>query len=303
MKIVRQDGKKQYSLDTQELDISKNISLNKTTLKILETIKHEPKYPKQIAKEIKIHEQNVYYYIRKLEQAKIIKVKKKEKIYGIDANYYGLTSDSFFFKIKNFREGIKLKTKEPDFLFPFIEQGKFNSLIVIGSPDPHGKSMARSRDGHLFIDLAIFLGTFLDESPNKSIKLDTEINRHDLENNNLIVIGGPVVNKVSIDLNKFLPIQINPDKRLIKSKLSKKQYLKENEGLICKIKNPYNKQKQILIIAGNRFSGTQSGVIAIKNNLEDLENGNKNNQKIKCRIVEGIDEDNDGLVDGVKFLE
>lgn len=298
MKIIKEEKNGPCSLGTKELDISKFPYLNKLSFKILENLGKKINYPKQLARELKIHEQNVYYYIKKLEKSGLIEVQKQEKIQGIVANFYGLVSDSFFFKLKEFEEGIKLNAQEPEFLRPFIKNGKLNALIVIGSPDPHGENMARSRDSYLFMDLAIFIGTFLNESPNQAVKLDIEVSNSELKNNNLILIGGPVVNKIVLDINKQLPVFIDGEKRVTKSKITKREYPQENIGVINKIKNPYNKDKQMLVIAGNRYSGTRAAILAIKNNLNEL-----NNNKKSSRVIEGIDKDNNGIVDHVRFLE
>jgi hypothetical protein len=58
-------------------------------------------------------------------------------------------------------------------------------LSIVGSPDPHGPSKARSKDGYFGMDLALFLGTFLSNITGSKVKLDTEIQDKDLENNNI----------------------------------------------------------------------------------------------------------------------
>jgi len=42
-----------------------------------------------------------------------------------------------------------------------------NSIIVVSSPDPHGRFGAASSDGYAAIDLALFLGSFLKKPRNK----------------------------------------------------------------------------------------------------------------------------------------
>ena len=68
----------------------------------LKILKKEPMYPKQIAYKLKIHEQNIYYYIRKLEAAGLIKIEMEEMMQGTKAKFYTLTSDSFYFRVGDF---------------------------------------------------------------------------------------------------------------------------------------------------------------------------------------------------------
>src|SRR3989344_5550997 len=131
--------------------------------KILNLIAKEPMYTIDIAKSLKMHEQKIYYHIRNLEKAGIIKIAKKETRQGATANFYALTEPAFVIKFKELETTSKLGQikNESEFLDPFIKDGQLNSLIIVGSPDPHGPDKARSRDGYYGMDLALFLGTFL----------------------------------------------------------------------------------------------------------------------------------------------
>src|SRR3989344_1338447 len=63
--------------------------------KILNLLAKEPMYTIDIAKSLKVHEQKVYYHIRNLEKAGIIKIVKKETKHGATANFYALTEPAF----------------------------------------------------------------------------------------------------------------------------------------------------------------------------------------------------------------
>ena len=67
MKILKEKEGKNFILDSKELKAEDFSNLGKVSKQILELISKEAMYPKQIAKELKVHEQNVYYYIKKLE--------------------------------------------------------------------------------------------------------------------------------------------------------------------------------------------------------------------------------------------
>ncbi len=304
MKIIKEDNNKNYAIETSELDIGNLSSLNnKVVKKILELISEEPLYPKQIAKKLKIHEQNIYYYIKKLEKSKIIKIDRSENINGTLANFYTTSSDSFFFKFKDFKVSSSITDKESDYLKPFIEKGLMNSIIVVGSPDPHGPQKARSRDGYFGMDLALFLGSFLNYIPNSCVMLDTEISQKQIEENNLIIIGGPIVNRVTSLVNKEMPIYFDEEKKGIYSKITKKTYFNDEIGLINKFKNPYNKEKKILLIAGNRNSGTKSAILAFLKHFSHIKSGNLFNEKTSSKVIEGVDLNSDGVVDDCEFLE
>ena len=212
MKVLKQQKGKTFVLSTKETTASNaGVLGNPLALLILRTLHKEAFYPKQLAKKLKIHEQKVYYYIHQLEEAKLITVVKQERLQGIIAKWYRPVSDSFFVPLTDFKESSKVDEHESSFLRPFIEQGQLNALIIVGSPDPHGPLKARSRDGYFGMDLALFLGTFLNQVSESRVKLDTEIQEKDLEQNNLIVLGGPIVNKVAERIGNKMPIYFDDD--------------------------------------------------------------------------------------------
>lgn len=295
------------SLASKELKNEHIKSLSsKLAYNILKEISEIPLYPKDIARKLKVNEQKVYYHIRNLEKSGIIEIVKKENIQGTVANYYKLTAPSFSIKLKEFEATPKIKDyyeKDINFLEPFIIQGKFNAKIIVGSPDPHGPEKARSRDGYYGIDLALFLGTFLNYLPELSVKLDTEVHSEDLQNN-LIIFGGPVVNTIAEKINNKLPIKFDKKNNWnIFSSISNEIYHTDETGIIIKMKNPFNDKKQILLLAGKRYAGTKAVIISFLKYFEEICKGNKYNNKIHAKVVEGIDLDSDGIVDDVKILE
>ncbi len=227
---------------------------------------------------------------------------KQETIQGAVANIYSISEDAFMFKFKDMKLSQKIGTKQETnkYLQPFIKNGKLNSLIVVGSPDPHGPDKARSRDGYYGMDLALFLGTHLNYVPSLNVKLDTEVRHEDLSEN-LIIFGGPVTNKVMAKFNDKLPICFEGNN--IKSKISNIIYHNDEDALIVKAVNPFNKDKRILVIAGKRFSGTRAAIIAFLKHFNEIVTGNKFNNNINARVIEGLDVDSDGIVDEVEFLE
>src|SRR3989339_1581917 len=208
MFIIDKQKNEIYSLPAKEISAEAAGTVSSGLAhKILNLLAKDIMYPIDIAKALKVHEQKIYYHIRNLEKAGIIKVVKKETKQGATANFYALTEPAFVIKFKNFESTSKIAQirNESEFLEPFIKNGQLDALIIVGSPDPHGPDKARSRDGYYGMDLALFLGTFLNYVPKFNVKLDTEVREGDLRNN-LILIGGPVVNKITEEVNSRLPI-------------------------------------------------------------------------------------------------
>ena len=303
MFIIDKQKNEVYSLPAREIKAEDAGAVSSGLAnKILNLIAKEPMYPIDIAKSLKMHEQKIYYHIRNLEKAGIIKIVRKETKQGATANFYALTEPAFVIKFKNFETTSKIAQirNESEFLEPFIKDGQLNALIIVGSPDPHGPDKARSRDGYYGMDLALFLGTFLNYVPRFNVKLDTEVRDRDL-NNNLILIGGPVVNKVVEQVNPKLPIRFENGN--IKSTISNEAYPQDECGLIVKAKNPFSKDKYVLVVAGKRFSGTRAAIIAFLKDFKKVTNGNVHDPGIKAKVVEGIDLDSDGIIDDIEFRE
>jgi len=274
--------------------------------RILKELASSPTYPMALAKRLKMHEQKIYYHIRKLEHVNLIEVIKKQDVHGTTANIYAPTAPAFVFALKEFTEAHKvpgIKIRPDEFLSPIIENNELNGVIIVGSPDPHGPDMARSRDGYYGIDLALFLGTFLTHLDDLSVRLDTEVRSEDLQKN-LILIGGPVVNIITQKVNDKLPLRFDKEKNwAIQSTVSKKTYHADECGIIVKVKNPFNSKKWILVVAGKRYAGTRAVTLAFIKYFSELAKGNSVDPSVPARVVEGLDRNADGIVDDVKFVE
>ena len=284
---------------------AKSIS-SELAVKILRLLSGKPMYPIELAKELKVHEQKIYYHIRNLEGAGIIKVVKQEGRQGAVAKYYALDQPALVVKFREMEETHKLFSMKAgsEFLEPFIKDGQLNALIIVGSPDPHGPEKARSKDGYYGMDLALFLGTYLSYVPKFHVKLDTEAREEDLKANNLIIIGGPVVNRIMGLANPKLPVRFDEKQQwAIYSGITETSYPTDESGLIVKARSPFNPDKSILVVAGKRHFGTRAAIIAFLRHFEELARGNVHDRTVKARIVEGVDLDSDGIIDDVEFRE
>ena len=121
---------------------------------------------------------------------------------------------------------------------------------------------------------------------------DKDVRTEDLQNN-LVIIGGPVTNKVTKMVNDKLPVKFDNRKNIVSHK---KTYKQDDCGFIAMAENPFSKNKKIIVIAGKRYGGTKAAVLAFIKKFDDL-------QKRSYIIVEGLDEDGDGEVDDVKILD
>jgi len=304
MDVIKTEDGKVESLPATPLELENIGSMSSELAQdILKIIAEVPSYPKQIAKRLKTHEQKIYYHIRNLEKAGIIRVALEESHHGATAKYYELTSPAFVLQLKKFEKTGDIFKEKMEGLDPFVRDGQLNAIIVIGSPHSHGPERSKSTDGYYGIDLALFLGTFMSYIPKERVKLDTEIRRSDL-NDNLILLGGPAVNKTMEKFNALLPIKFEKRERWgLNSSLTKKRYEGTEVGLISITENRFAKDKKVLLIAGVRYAGTRAATLGFTKKFGEFLKGNKKKPKIKARVVEGVDADSDGIIDDVEFLE
>jgi len=286
-------------------------ALSPLAWKILELLAERPYYPKELGKKLKMHEQKIYYHIRNLEKSKLIKVIKEERRQGAITKYYSITNPALVLVLKPLQPSSKffeIKDEHEKFLEPFVQDGKFNATFVIGSPEPHGPTKEVGHDGTYATNLGLFFGTFLNYIPENGVKLDTEIREKDLKGN-LILIGGPGVNSITAKVNFKLPINFSKVKYKnnfydsVYSTISKKTYSEDSYGIIVKIKNPFDKTKSILVVAGKKFKGTRAAMLAFLLKFDELCTGNSYNKGFYAKVVDGLDLNNDGEIDFVEFLE
>ena len=80
------------------LDNPSSISLidHPIRIKILELLNKTPMYPAELAKELNLHEQKVYYHIKQLLNADVLQIVEKQEIRGTIAKKF---SPKKFYKI------------------------------------------------------------------------------------------------------------------------------------------------------------------------------------------------------------
>jgi len=270
-------------------------------LKILRALGSEPKYPAQVARELKMQVQTAYYHIRILNEAGLIRLVATEERGGATAKKFSASSDALSFLINDSAGrpfALAKSLKPPSYLEPFFDGGFLDARMVLGSPDPHGKYRARGTE-LCAVELAAYLGRFGSfEYP--LYFLDTEL-RDRARKGNVIAVGGAKVNSFVAEINPSLPIAFT-DNFTVKSKISGKTY-EENVGVVEVVKNPLNSSKSIFVVAGVNQASTRLAVLAVLKARKTLEEGNRFDSTKQANVVAGYDEDGDGIVDEVEVLE
>jgi DNA-binding transcriptional ArsR family regulator len=281
-----------------------------------ELVKRES-YPAEIAKKLGLGQQEAYYYINKLKAAGLAKVVKKEERQGGLAKFYA-ASDNCFALVPALdeigrKEAFSVITGEEKsigkniqaFFEPFISRGELNAKIVVGAPDLHGEFRARARDAHLAVELAGFLGTLSKKSRVPLVCLDTMARTLKEENSNLIVIGGPITNSLSRQVNPHLSVSFKQKNAqwVIESGNSGKEFTEDNIGIVEKIRHPFFESRSILFIAGKRNAGTRAAILSIIQNTEEIAKSSRFSEKRTAHVVEGLDLDSDGEIDAAELRE
>jgi DNA-binding transcriptional ArsR family regulator len=290
--------------------------LGKLSWKILAMLSEKEMYPLEIARQLGVHEQKVYYHIRKLAKAGAITVEKEEKKKGATAKYYKTVSSAFgiefpqgYTTIQNL--SLQSMNKQIRRFFKEFVNGKgiLEGKIVVGSPTPHGPFKTSARDGHYAAHLTLFLGQFAKMPADFAIKLDVDVKAEKEEKNHLILVGGPGTNLLTQEINDYLPVRFNmqsSDQGFLLGGLSSKKtsrvYTADATGLIAKIVNPWDTTKRIIVVAGNKAVGTKACVLALTNfwkkTLQEY-----HGEDTFATVIQGFDLDGDGKVDSIEVME
>jgi DNA-binding transcriptional ArsR family regulator len=315
--LLQDDGNTQKVKEISIMHAHKlKMILGKLSWKILTMLSEKEMYPLEIARQLGVHEQRVYYHIRKLAKAGAIKVEKEEKRKGATAKYYKTVSPAFgiefpqgYKKIQN----ISLQSLDEQiqrFFAEFVnENGILEGKIVVGSPTPHGPFKTSARDGHYAAHLALFIGQFAKMPTDFAIKLDVDVKVEKEEKNNLILVGGPGTNLLTQEINKHLPIRFNmqsSDQGFLLGGLSSEKtsrvYTADVVGVIATIVNPWDATKRILVLAGNKAVGTKACVLALTNfwkkTLQEY-----HDEDTFATVIQGFDLGGDGKVDSIEVME
>jgi DNA-binding transcriptional ArsR family regulator len=316
--LLQEDGKVQKVKEIAVVDDPRKLKmiLDRLSWKILELLSEKEMYPLEIAKVLGIHEQKVYYHIRKLEKAGAIIVIRQEQKKGATARFFRTISPAFGIELPQGYKLIKklsllgMEEQIQIFFKEFIRKDStFEGKIVVGSPTPHGPFKTSARDGHYASHLAFFLGQFVRMPDEFAIKLDVDVKAEKEEKNNLVLVGGPGTNLLTQEVNEHLPIRFDmrhsEEGFLFGGLVSKRTslvYTADNVGLVAKIVNPWDKQKRVIVLAGTKAVGTKACVLALTNFWRKTLRNYKGDETF-AKVIQGFDLDGDGKVDSIEVLE
>jgi DNA-binding transcriptional ArsR family regulator len=316
--LLREKGKAQRVKEIMIVEDPQKLKmiLNRLSWKILVMLSEKEMYPLEVAKKLGVHEQRVYYHIRKLAKAGAIKVVREEEKKGAVAKYYKAVSLAFGIELPHGYRTIQsvsflsMDERIRGFFNGFLrEDCEFKGKIVVGSPTPHGPFKTSARDGHYASFLTFFLGQFSKMPDEFTIKLDVDVKAEKEEKNNLILVGGPGTNLLTQEANEYLPIRFNmqPSEQgfLFGGLMSEKTlcvYTADSIGLIAKIVNPWDKTKRVMVLAGNKAVGTKACVLALTKFWKKTLKGYSGEDTF-ARVIQGFDLDGDGKVDSIDVLE
>jgi DNA-binding transcriptional ArsR family regulator len=279
--------------------------------RILSELANTEKCASDLAEAFKTSEQVICYHLRELDKSGLITLERTVRKRGALAKYYRAEEKAVAIVPRGGTQPKgtmqlaeqTLSEESAKMLDPFISQGRFDGHIVLGSPDAHGIFSSRARCGDRATDLALFLGSLLPVTRESVVRLDTELSQKEAERN-LIIVGGPRVNTVTMTVNQWLPITYElTGHNMMISRLSGRSYAGEEEGAVQLIANPNNPDCKVIVIAGNTYLGTRTAVLAFIKYTDQIARGNTINKSTIARVVTGLDVDSDGLVDDVQFIE
>lgn len=307
--LIENNGKGRIAYDSLILNDPKAFSAlnSKIAMKIVKALAESPVSAIDISRKLKIHEQKIYYHVRRLERAGIIYTISNEKRHGMIAKIYSVVSPVIAAKLydkgveveENF--GFNISTELKTLFSPFISDGKFNTKIIIGNANPHGKYEDGFRGGAFMTDFLLFLGRLVNQVDFPTFILDTELKDLTLKGN-LILVGSAKDNMVIEKLNSELPIYFEAQSGFsIFSTFTKTRYTNSSTGFILKATNPADKNSKVFVMGGIQNKGLRAAVIAMTQKTSEIVKKIKEDTFVS--IVEGIDKDGDGVIDSVKFLE
>ena len=275
--------------------------------RILRLLSKGPNYPSAIARELKVYHQTVYYHVRNLERAGLLKKVGQRVVRGGTADLYALAVDGFAVEFPVKPEGftgMPSASRSPAFgrfLHEFISSGSLDGWVVVGSPEPHGPNRTQGRDGHYAIQAGFALGQFVRLPQPFPVKLDVDLKNEKLEKSNLIVVGGPRTNVVAAEINSHLPIRFYEEGfwgSIVDENGSK--YSSDRDALIAKVKNPWNPDSYCVVAAGLSGAGTKAAIIGLTNFAELAFAEYKGGEY--AVVLRGTDMNGDGKVDSVEVL-
>ncbi|MDY6789316.1 MAG: helix-turn-helix domain-containing protein [Candidatus Nanohaloarchaea archaeon] len=310
-KLLRNTEEGLYTKQTDLVEEPERLKglMNSTAWDIMRALAEKPRYPAEIAEELGIHEQKVYYHVRKLKENNLIKILSTEGRRGSTVKYYTPTSRAFALELPGEETPADINLGDRDenmerFLNPLVANGKIDCRVVVGSPDPHGPHQVRGRDGHFAVDLAAALGRY-GRTDSEITSLDVDVKNENAYDSNLILVGGYLTNTITSEFNSYMPVRFEQEKfpyRRLISDQTGEVYSDDSMGVVTKIRNPKSQDHFAIVLAGVRSTGTKAAVLSLtrfhEKVFEDYES-----EENWARVVRGRDMDGDGKIDDIEVVE
>lgn len=276
--------------------------------RILMELAKTPDYPNSLAGRLKVHEQKVYYHVRRLEAAGFLRVIREEAKRGASARVLAPTADAFAVLLKPRGAPVPFPALPragvvSSFLGEFSRDGRFEGAIVVGSPYPHGPFLTTARDSPYAVQLGFFLGRLFAAPKGLVTRLDTEVKAIGPGREHMILVGGPVANIIAMDLNPHLEVSFDwREAWRVESARTHRSYAEEDIGLVAKVRNPWNPERMIVLLSGLHYRGTLSSILGLTEFSDEVLDGYESGRDF-YRVVSGQDRDGDGRIDAVTVLE
>lgn len=154
---------------------------------------------------------------------------------------------------------------------PFLNDKQI-IVILTTRPGPHKSSTPRVSLNEL--QSYSVLNTQFSKFNIKVIPQSTDLSMDELKKNNLIVLGGPSSNEIArriwLQIQSFIPFSFDYENHIIHDINSKYEPLLDSEGklkvdygLLIRMKNPYNREKSILLSMGCHGYSTSGSIEAL----------------------------------------
>ncbi len=300
------DGERTYPTELLPSASQLAPALSPVALRILGALHQRPDYAGGVSRSLGLHEQKVYYHIQRLQRAGLVRVVREERRRGAPCRYLAPVAPVLAVKVSPRVAGTPNPRRGPpevlqEFLADMVVSGELRAPIVVGSPLPHGPFMAAARDGHHASALAFHLGSLAAAAIDEVVLLDTDVRTRGLERGPLILVGGPVANILSMEVNPRLPVRFDWREgwRIIASERS---YASEAVGLVAKVPSPWQDGSWVLLLSGLHHQGTLAAVMGLTNYSSRILAGYTPGDPF-LRVVEGQDRNGDGRIDAVAVLE
>ncbi len=88
----------------------------------------------------------------------------------------------------------------------------------------------------------------------------------------------------------------------LSSKKTRNVYTADTMGLVAKIVNPWDKEKRVIVFAGNKAVGTKACVLAFAKFWKQALKKYQGEDNF-ATVIQGFDLDGDGKVDSIEVLE